>query len=86
LLAESKPVVTVAAPECELALSLAEGKFGVNVAPGNARELADLLDSLASDPERLAEFGAAGRRYVEQFEKGNVMQNFAQELEALRAS
>ncbi|MEY2559575.1 MAG: colanic acid biosynthesis glycosyl transferase WcaI [Verrucomicrobiota bacterium] len=86
LLAESKPVVTVAAPECELALSLAEGKFGVNVAPGNARELADLLDSLASDPERLAEFGAAGRRYVEQFEKGNVMQNFARELEALRAS
>ena len=27
LLAESKPVVTVAAPECELALSLMRGKF-----------------------------------------------------------
>ena len=35
ILAESKPVVTVAAPECELALSLAEGKFGVNVPPGH---------------------------------------------------
>jgi colanic acid biosynthesis glycosyl transferase WcaI len=83
LLAESKPVVTVAAPECELALSLAEGKFGVNVPPGHAQELANLLDSLANDPGRLAEFGAAGRRYVEQFEKSRVLQGFAEELESL---
>jgi len=83
LLAESKPVVTVAAPECELALSLAEGKFGVNVAPGRAQELADLLDALANDPERLADFGDAGRRYVEQFEKGRVLRSFAEKLEAL---
>ncbi len=80
LLAESKPVVTVAAPECELALSLAEGKFGVNVPPGRAQELADLLDALAHDPPRLAEYGAAGRRYVEQFEKGRVFKNFLEEL------
>ena len=83
LLAESKPVVTVAAPECELALSLAEGKFGANVPPGHARELADLLDSLANDPDRLAEFGPAGRRYVEQFEKSRVLQSFAEELQSL---
>ncbi|HWM24987.1 MAG TPA: WcaI family glycosyltransferase [Chthoniobacterales bacterium] len=80
LLAESKPVVTVAAPECELALSLAEGKFGVNVPPGRAQELADLLDALAHDPPRLAEYGAAGRRYVEQFEKSRVLQSFAEDL------
>jgi len=80
LLAESKPVVTVAAPECELALALAEGKFGVNVPPGRPRELADLLDSLAQDPARLAAYGAAGRRYVEQFEKNRVMENFLAEL------
>jgi colanic acid biosynthesis glycosyl transferase WcaI len=83
LLAESKPVVTVAAPECELALSVAEGKFGVNVPPGRSRELAELLDALAQDPQRLAEYGAAGRRYVEQFEKDAVFQNFAAELESL---
>jgi colanic acid biosynthesis glycosyl transferase WcaI len=83
LLAESKPVITVAAPECELALSLAEGRFGVNVPPGHAQELADLLDSLAQDPVRLAEYGAAGRRYVEQFEKSRVLQSFAEELELL---
>ncbi|MCA1657849.1 MAG: hypothetical protein LC627_00950, partial [Verrucomicrobiaceae bacterium] len=80
LLAASKPVVTVAAPECELALSLVEGKFGVNVPPGRAQELADLLDSLASDPQRLADFGAAGRRYVQQFEKSRVFENFLGEL------
>jgi colanic acid biosynthesis glycosyl transferase WcaI len=83
LLAESKPVVTVAAPECELAVSLVEGKFGANVPPGHARELAELLDSLARDPARLAEYGAAGRRYVEQFEKSRVFESFAHELNLL---
>ena len=80
LLAESKPVVTVASPQCELALSLAEGNFGVNVPPGRPQELADLLDALANDPQRLAAFGAAGRRYVEQFQKSRVFRNFLEEL------
>jgi putative colanic acid biosynthesis glycosyltransferase WcaI len=80
LLAESKPVVTVAAPECELALSLKEGNFGVNVPPGQPGELAKVLASLAKDPQLLANYGAAGRRYVEQFEKGRVFENFAREL------
>ena len=80
LLAESKPVITVAAPECELALSLIEGNFGVNVPPGRPEELAAVLDALAKDPERLAEFGAAGRRYVEQFEKRRVFENFVRKL------
>jgi colanic acid biosynthesis glycosyl transferase WcaI len=83
LLAESKPVVTVAAPECELALSLREGDFGVNVPPGQPRELAELLAALARDPQRLAVYGANGRRYVEQFEKGRVMESFAKELAAV---
>jgi colanic acid biosynthesis glycosyl transferase WcaI len=83
LLAAAKPVVTVAAPECELALSLAEGEFGVNIPPGNPRQLADLLDALAQDPPRLAAYGAAGRRYVEQFDKGRVMENFLGELSGI---
>ena len=83
LLAESKPVVTVAAPECELALSLAEGNFGVNIPPGRPQELATLLASLANDPERLWIYGANGRRYVEQFDKRRVMQSFADELRSL---
>src|SRR5687768_927498 len=83
LLAESMPVVTVAALERKLALSLADGQFGVNVPPGRPQELADLLDAMANDPHRLAEYGAAGRRYVEQFAKGRVMRKFADELQSL---
>ena len=83
LLAESKPVVTVAAPESELALALAEGNFGVNVPPRQAAELAALLDSLAGDPERLWLYGGNGRRYVEQFDKTRVFRSFADELRAL---
>jgi colanic acid biosynthesis glycosyl transferase WcaI len=80
LLAESKPVVTVAAPECELALSLQDGNFGVNVPPGHPRELAAVLEELAKDRRRLAEYGAAGRRYVQQFEKTRVFENFVSDL------
>jgi colanic acid biosynthesis glycosyl transferase WcaI len=80
LLAASKPVVTVAAPECELALALREGNFGVNVPPGEPRELAAVLDALAKDRQRLAKFGEAGRRYVEQFEKTRVFEKFLAEL------
>jgi colanic acid biosynthesis glycosyl transferase WcaI len=80
LLAESRPVVTVAAPECELALAVSEGNFGVNVPPGRAPELAAVLDALAKDPRRLATYGAAGRQYVEQFEKSRVFENFVGEL------
>jgi colanic acid biosynthesis glycosyl transferase WcaI len=83
LLAESKPVVTVAAPECELALSVAEGNFGINVPPGRPEELAALLDSLANDRERLWIYGVNGRRYVEQFAKPRVMRSFDDELRAL---
>jgi colanic acid biosynthesis glycosyl transferase WcaI len=80
LLAKAKPVVTVASPESDLALALVEGNFGVNVPPGRPEELASVLDALAKDPARLAEYGAAGRRYVEQFEKTRVLENFEGEL------
>jgi colanic acid biosynthesis glycosyl transferase WcaI len=80
LLAASKPVVTVAAPECELAIALREGNFGVNVPPDQPRELAAVLGALAKDRPRLAEFGEAGRRYVEQFEKTRVFEKFLGEL------
>jgi colanic acid biosynthesis glycosyl transferase WcaI len=83
LLAESKPVVTVAAPECELALSLIEGNFGVNVPPGRPEELAEVLASMASDRARLSAYGAAGRVYVEQFDKARIFSNFRDQLVSL---
>jgi colanic acid biosynthesis glycosyl transferase WcaI len=83
LLAEGRPVVAVSAPESELAIALRQGGFGLNVPPGQPQELAELLDALAKDPQGLAGYGAAGRRYVQQFEKGTVMQSFVNELKAL---
>ena len=86
LLAFSKPVVTVASPQSELALSLAEGGFGINVAPGEAEELANLLDELAEDPARRNVFSIAGRHYVQQFEKNQVLDSFARQLDAFAAA
>lgn len=83
LLAEGRPVVAVSAPESELAVALEQGNFGVNVPPGRPSELAEVLEALAKAPQRLVDYGAAGRRYVQQFEKGTVMQRFADELKAL---
>jgi len=80
LLAKAKPVVTVASPESDLALALAEGDFGVNVPPGRPEELARVLGALANDPARLAAYGTAGRRYVEQFERTRVLKDFLGEL------
>jgi len=39
---------------------------------------------VAQDPSAaLAEYGVAGRRYVEQFEKARVFENFLRELAAV---
>lgn len=83
LLAQSKPVITVADPESELAAAAAEGGFGLNIPPGQPREIARVLDELSQQPDRLAEFGGAGFRYVQQFEKTRVFEGFLNELESL---
>lgn len=80
LFAESKPVVTVAAAECELAQAVAEGRFGINVPPGRPQELAEVLDSIAKDAPRLSAYGAAGRVYVQQFEKTHIFSGFREQL------
>ncbi|MDQ6940304.1 MAG: WcaI family glycosyltransferase [Verrucomicrobiota bacterium] len=83
LLAQSKPVITVADPESELAEAVTEGNFGRNIPPGRPSEIATTLDEIASDTERLAAWGKSGREYVQQFEKTQVFENFLGELKAL---
>jgi colanic acid biosynthesis glycosyl transferase WcaI len=83
LLAQAKPVITVADPESELAEAATEGGFGMNIPPGRPGEVASLLDEMASDPERLQRWGAAGRVYVQQFDKTHVFESFLAELEKL---
>ena len=83
LLAQGKPVIIVADPESELARSVGEGQYGLSLPPGQPAELARVLDSLAADPQRLAQFSAAGQQYVQQWEKTAVMENFERELKRL---
>jgi len=83
LLAQSKPVITVADPESELAEAVAEGGFGMNIPPGRPQEVADALEEMAKDRARLLAYGTAGRVYVQQFEKTRVFESFLKELEAI---
>ena len=53
----------------------------MNIPPGRPQEVADVLDALVNDPARLASLRAAGRVYVQQFEKTHVFENFLKELE-----
>ncbi|HEX8680495.1 MAG TPA: WcaI family glycosyltransferase [Chthoniobacterales bacterium] len=82
-LATARPVITVADADSELTRALNEGGFGVNVVPGDAPKLASTLRELASDPEALRRFGAAGREFVAQFEMETVLSRIATELHAI---
>lgn len=82
-LAWQKPVLTVADQESELVRALESGGFGVNVPPGNAAQVAHALEHLASDRARLAQYGLAGRQYVEQFAMERVLAEFTREIESL---
>ena len=83
LLAQSKPVITVADPESELAEAVAEGSFGMNIPPGRPEEVAAVLDAIAPDAERLRQWGIAGRKYVQQFEKNAVFEGFIEKLKRI---
>lgn len=84
LLAFSKPVITVATDESELALAVEQGGFGINVPPGEAARLAAVIDELAPDAARLERFGRAGRIYVQQFDKRTVLESYVHELDRLK--
>jgi len=75
-LAYSKPVFAVADAESELSRVLDEGGFGVKVPPDEPETLALELDRVSTDPEMLARLGAAGRKFVGQFERERVFAEF----------
>ncbi len=82
-LAVGRPVVSNAAPDSALYEAVAAGGFGLNVAPEDAGELAEAISLLLSDPGRRAAMGAAGRQYVLQFDKQEVLPRFAADLQDL---
>jgi colanic acid biosynthesis glycosyl transferase WcaI len=82
-LAHYSPVITVADDESALARAVKLGKFGINIIPGQPREVAQSLTEMAHDPTRLRDWALAGRTYVEQFEQSRVQARFVAGLETL---
>jgi len=79
MMASGKPVIATAAPDTEIA-NVLDGR-GQIVPPGDARALAEAIESLANDPARAAELGKAGRVYVEKhFHRDRVLEKFEREL------
>lgn len=81
-LAASRPVLSVADAESELARAVAESGCGVNVLPDRVEELASVLTQMAGDCARLDGYGRVGRAWVEQFEQRAVLEGFAGSLGA----
>jgi colanic acid biosynthesis glycosyl transferase WcaI len=82
LLQAGLPVATVADTDSELARAVADGGFGVNVEPGQARELAAALVRLSGDVawrQQLKE----RTQWVQRFSPNLVLPQFARQLEGL---
>jgi Glycosyltransferase len=82
LLQAGVPVATVADDNSELARAVSEGRFGVNVRPGEAAELADVLRRLANDPAWRADLREK-TRWVQRFAPAAVLPRFAAQLERI---
>jgi colanic acid biosynthesis glycosyl transferase WcaI len=80
-LAWAKPVLTVADEQSELVRAMRQGKFGVNVEPGQPKKLAETLERLSGDRSELHSYAAAGRQYVSQFAMDRVLTDFSAELQ-----
>jgi colanic acid biosynthesis glycosyl transferase WcaI len=78
-------LLTVADEESELVLAMRDGKFGMNVAPGQPQKLSAALEMLAGDQDLLRTYASAGREYVSRFEMERVLTDFSVELEKLAA-
>jgi len=82
MLASGKVVVATASPESELGSVVSE--VGVLTPPGNAEQLSDVLQKLASNPENRAVLGEKGRNWVLlQWSKETVLSRFCKTLHCI---
>ena len=83
ILGHLRPVVTVADDDSALKIAVDEGKFGLNVIPGDAKALAEAIQRVCSDATDWAEMCANGRCFVAQFDRETVLQRIEAELQAI---
>ena len=82
-LAYGSPVVTVADEESALARAVANGRFGINLLPGQADQHAQIFRELARDRQRLSQWSLNGREYVKRFEQHKLLADFFERLKSL---
>jgi colanic acid biosynthesis glycosyl transferase WcaI len=82
-LAHGSPVVTVADEESALAKAVKEGRFGINVLPGDATRLGRTFHELAQDRQALRQWGANGRAYVERYNQRKLLADFFEQLKSV---
>lgn len=82
VLAARSPIVSVADADSELAKAVDEGKFGVNIAPAQPQELADVLTTLACDPDQVARL-RENTRWVDRFAGPKVLSEFEARLKEI---
>ena len=76
ILALAKPIVTNAPDHSALADAVDDGLFALKVTPGSSIAIADgILELLSNEPKRIA-LGQAGKAYVAQFERAQVLTKF----------
>jgi colanic acid biosynthesis glycosyl transferase WcaI len=83
VLALARPVIGVADDTSALRLAMAQGGFGKCIQPGDAKNLAQVLQSFAANRTELDQYGSNGRKYVEQFAFDKVLPKFTADLEHL---
>jgi colanic acid biosynthesis glycosyl transferase WcaI len=79
-LAHGRPILGVADEDSQLALAIAEAGCGCSIRPNDLQNLSATLERLAADPTQLEAWGKAGRVWVEQFERDQVLAAFAKAL------
>ncbi len=66
IMASGRPVLASVPPDSEIASLIKTADCGVGVPPEDPVSMADAILRLANQPEQLRQFGANGRRYVEE--------------------
>ncbi|MBL8189196.1 MAG: glycosyltransferase family 4 protein, partial [Acidobacteria bacterium] len=66
IMASGRPVLASVPPDSEIASLIKTADCGVGVPPEDPASMADAILRLANQPEQLRQFGANGRRYVEE--------------------
>ncbi len=82
-LAFSKPVLSIADADSDLAMAVKEGAFGINVLPGSPEAVVEALNQLIRLGMDLTVLGERGREYVSRFDMKAVLGRFEESLRRL---